>query len=409
MNGKVYERKDIKGNSWFYIKYPWSSWPGRAFTVSWYRGLRMRTEEDANRLLHQIQGEEEKGTLNPLTYTKGESDIVEFLHEWLDECKGDWTPGTQKLYGSYVRNHLEPFFRSKTYQLNSCRGKAIQELKTCLEKKTRKIKLPDGTDKEVRVIAPEYVKKVVDCLGSALHYAWRCEIIDYPPPLPKKKAYQITEKKPRATTEAIQDEIIGKVPIEHQAVLLFMKYHPEVRPSSVMMLNIADYDNVQNVFIVRRGISGGQEVEYTKTKKEQKVPCHSKFKPILEKLVQHREYVWSPYLFTCKESRHMHHRYTKEILDRIIHMACKDAGVKINLYSLMKHTGATKYLKDLQYSPEQVKILLGLSSTQMVYKYMDVDLEVKRQLMEGNVVPLRNASVTQNQEEAIEEKQEVKG
>lgn len=389
MKGSVHLRSDVK-TPWFYIKF-W--YDNQQWTVAWHKGIRIRTEFDAFNLLKTMQVEAQNGTFNPLKYTKGQTNVISFLDEWVEECGGDWTPGTLRLYNSYLRNHIRPFFEVKPYQLHEVRSKVIHEFKLFMDKKTKTVKDQDGKEIEIPAIKSEFRKKVVDCLGSALHYAWQCELIDYPPAMPKRKTYQIPERRPKATTEEIQDEIIAAMPKEHQAIIKFMKYHPEVRPASAMMVHVSDYDPNRDVFLIQRGISSGVEVAYTKTKRIHEVPCHSEFKPILNELVRNRTYPFSPFLFTCKESKHIHHRYTKDILSRIVRQACEKVGVKITLYALCKHTSTTKYLKDLHYSPEQVKILTGHASIQSVYQYMDVDLEVKRSLLEGKVTKIRERSV----------------
>ncbi len=110
-----------------------------------------------------MQGDVERGVFNPRKYYHGDSNVVQFLREWLDECKGDWSPGTYKNYLGYVNNHLEPFFIKYQYQLHEVKLKVIKQLKNELDKKE---------------ITPNTRKKVIDSLSSAMDYAWRSELID---------------------------------------------------------------------------------------------------------------------------------------------------------------------------------------------------------------------------------------
>lgn len=371
MSGSVHWRHGIK-KPWCYIKFPYQ---GKQWEVSKYRGKRMYDEDTAWKVIHQMQGEVENGTFNPLKYTKGETNVITFLYEWLEECAGNWTPGTRALYKSYIVNHIEPFFKAHPYQLNEVRKKQYQEMKAHLEKKKMK---------------PEYVKKVVDCLRSAMFYAFDCEIVGSPPPRIHRNAYQIPERTIKATSEEVQDKIIAAIPKEHQAIYLFLKYHPKVRPANAMMLMVHDYDLEDDAFIIKRGISGGQEVEHTKTKRVQVQPCHPDFKPVLMEIMRSRPYPFSPFIFTCKESRHKHRRYTKEILNTRWNAAAKKLKIDINLYHGTRHTTLTKYANLL--TPEQTRLLAGHATVQTTLTYYGkVSIETERELM-AKVIPLKKSA-----------------
>ncbi len=389
VRGSIHVRHGIK-NPWYYIKF---NYEGRQWEVSRYRGQRMYDHAIAVKLLHQMQGEVENGTFNPLKYTKGETNVNIFLQEWLEECGFNWSPGTRALYKSYIVNHLEPFFKEKPYQLNEIKVKQYQELKTHLEKKTKKITGQDGEDKVIPVMQPEYVKKVVDCLRSAMSYAFECEIVGAPPPKIRKDIYQIPDREINVITEELQIKIIKRIPVEHQAIYWFMKYHPMVRPANAMMLMIQDYDPIDDVFIIGRGISAGNEVEYTKTKKILVQPCHPAFKPIMADLMRSRAYPFSPFIFTCKESRHKHKRYTKEILNSRWNEAARAEGANIDLYHGTRHTTITTYVNML--TPEQTKLLAGHTTVSTTLKYYGkVNIETQRKLLTANVITLTGTANT---------------
>jgi integrase len=419
MSGHIQLRSDLK-RPWCFIKFPYD---GKVWVITRTKGRRMYDEDAAERLLHHIQKEVEEGTFNPLKYTKGETNVITFLHDWLEECKGNWTPGTQDLYRSYIKNHIEPFFKWKPYQLNEVRKKCYQELKTYLEKKHIKVPVINGViqfnpkktknyatvkeveaweklkDKErdiqngevlIKAFQPEYVKKVVDMLRAAMFYAFDCEIIGNPPPRIHKKAYQIPKRKIRVTTIENQQKVIAEIQEEHRAIYQFCALHTKVRPANVMVLKWEDYDSETDSFIIQRGISGGTEVDYDKTKELPIQAVHPDFKPMLEKLMKHREFPWSPYVFTCHESKHKHKRYTKEIFNHRWNAACKKVGIKIDLYHGTRHTTATDYAN--KYTPEQTKILLGHKTVETTMKYYaKVNIETERALMTGKVVSLKKA------------------
>lgn len=414
MSGHVHWRHGIK-KPWAYIHFPHS---GKTLTVSRYRGMRMYDEHTAWKLIHQMQGEVENKTFNPLKYTKGESNVIVYLYEWLEECAGDWTPGTRALYKSMVVNHIEPFFKAHPYQLNEVRKKCYQELKNHLESKYIKVTIENGrivdprkrkvyanaqetkawkalTAKQRNIengealapaFQPDYVKKVVDCLRSAMYHAFDCEVVSFPPPRMKKAAYQIPEREIHATTMDNQARIIAEIPPEHRPIYQFCGLHAKVRPAVAMVLKWEDYDPETDSFILRRGISYGEEVDYTKTKKLRVQPVHPDFHQTLMHMAKHRECPWSPYVFTCAESEHKHKRYSKGIFNHRWNVAAKKAGIEINLYHGTRHTKINDYVNRMKLSPEQAAMMAGHASvsTTMTY-YGKVHLETERELMTGKV------------------------
>ena len=156
-----------------------------------------------------------------------------------------------------------------------------------------------------------------------------------------------------------------------------------------MVLKVEDYNPEDDTFMIRRGISGGQEVDFTKTKQEHTQPCHPDFKPILKEIMKHRDYPFSPYMFTCKESRHKHKRFKKEIFNSRWNKAAKEIGVDIDLYHGTRHTTLSKYANKDKLTPEQLKILAGHESVETTMKYYTkVNIETERELLAGKVIPI---------------------
>ena len=374
MSGSVHWRHPKEGPPYCRVKFRFE---GKQYSFSRYRGQRMYDESTAYKLLHQIQGEVEQGTFNPLKYSKGETNVITFLYEWLEECAPNWSPGTRRLYKSMVINHIEPFFQERPYQINEVRKKQYQELRSHLGKKVL-----------AGQIQAEFVKKVVDCLRAAMYYAFDCEIVGSPPPRIPKSVYQISTKPIRATTREGQASIIEEIPPEHRPIYQFLSMHAKFRPASAMVLKWEDYDPETDSFLIRRGISGGEEVEYNKTKQALVQAVHPDFKPILGQIAEHRAYPWSPYVFTCKESRHKHRRYTKEIFNSRWNAAAKAVGIDIDAYHGTRHTTITHYANTR--TPEQTRLLAGHTTVATTLQYYGkVHIETERALMSDNVVPLQ--------------------
>lgn len=365
MKGSIHRRSDLN-HPWYYIKWYWEE---KYYTIAWSNGRMMynlKGPDGAEKLLHQMQGDAESGAFSLEKYLRGQSQVVPFLYEWLEECKGNWSPGTYRGYCSLVRNHLEKYFSKHQYALPEVQLNVINKIKNELQ------------------LTPKGKKNVVDCLHSAMDYACRSRLIDFMPKFPKRGDYQIEDADPKYISPDIQREIIEAMPIQHRPIFLFLAYHMR-RPSEAMRLMKEDYDPVRKCFKIQRGISSNQEVEFTKTKKRHEIPCSNMFIPVLESLKT--EYPFSPYIFTTRESKHPHKRYTRAILGRLWKDACKKVGVTISLYEGTKHSTAQYYL-DQGYSYEQLQIITDHASKESVKRYAHALLENKRALLDGDVVPL---------------------
>jgi integrase len=383
MKGHIRKREDIK-DPWYEIIWYWE---GKYHKISWYNGRRMRSlkgNDGAERLLHQMQGDVERGAFSLDKYLKGQSQVIPFLYDWLEECKENWSPGTYNNYKGYVVNHLEPFFQKNILSLQEVQLNIINKLKKGL-KKIPKHGEEEKPDYVPQPLDPKGKKNVIDCLRSAMRYAKRSRLIDIMPDFPTEGEYQIEEPEPRCLTPQMQREIIEAIPEQHRPIFWFLAYHMR-RPSEAMRLMKGDYDPELKYFTIRRGISANKEVEHTKTKKKHEIPCRKSFIEILESMPV--KYPFSPYLFTCDESMHKHKRYTRAIMERLWKEACaKVVGVKITLYEGTKHTTAQAYL-DAGYSHDQVQAITDHASIKSVKRYARVKLENKRALLDGDVIPL---------------------
>jgi len=83
--------------------------------------------------------------------------------------------------------------------------------------------------------------------------------------------------------------------------------------------------------------------------------------------MQNRQYPFSPYLFTCKEFRHKHKRYTRNIFNNRWNKAAEKVGVRTDAYHGTRHTRITDYVNIL--TPEQTRLLAGHASVQTTLKY----------------------------------------
>lgn len=364
MKGSIHYRNDMK-NGWYFIR--WSD-GGDVVNINYYLdGQRMYDRRYAEKLLHQIQGDYERGVLNIDTYHYCHTDIIPFMQEWLEDMGQGFAPGTLSNYTGYIKNHLEPFFMKTPCRLHEINLQILTKLLNSLDLK------------------PKGKQNVMHCLHSCLDYAWRSNRINAIPPFPKRQAYGLQPPVRKWITEDRQTAIINAIPEEHRLIFQFLKYHPR-RPAEAMTLKWEDYEPAIDCFIIRRGLSSKKEVDYTKTKQLITQPLHSEYKKALEAMP--RQYPFSPYVFTCKESKHKHHRYTHTIIERLWNQACAKAGENISLYEGTKHSFCSQYLAD-GYSLEQVVLLTGHANIQSLKHYAIAEVATKKALLEKKVVPLR--------------------
>lgn len=373
MKGSIHYRADLKAG-WFFVR--WSD-GGRVVNVNHYLdGQRMYDRRYAEKLLAQIQGDYERGVLNIDVYLFCHTDIIPFMHEWLTDMGPNFAPGTLSNYRGYVKNHLEPFFLKNHCRLHEINLQILTKLLNSLDLK------------------PKGKQNVMHCLHSCLDYAWRSSKITAVPPFPKRSAYGLQPPVRKWITEDRQITIIEAIPAEHRPIFMFLKLHPR-RPAEAMTLKWEDYDHDIDCFMIQRGLSSKKEVDYTKTKQAVTQPVHSEFKKLMEGIP--RLYPFSPYVFTCRESRHRHHRYTHTIIERLWNQACAKVGENVSLYEGTKHSFCSQYLAE-GYSLEQVVLLTGHANIQSLKHYAIAEVATKKALLEKKVVPLRVSSPAQSRD-----------
>ena len=148
-----------------------------------------------------------------------------------------------------------------------------------------------------------------------------------------------------------------------------------------MALHRCDYDKAQDAFIIRRTFSNNELVEYTKTKKQHLIPCHSEFKKIMDKMPIRID---SQYFFVNPHGELEGQRYVLETMNKIWRKACKQTGEDINMYSGLKHSSCSQYINEKHYSIDQVQMMTDHAQRESVKRYASVQLDEKRRLLEGN-------------------------
>ena len=345
---------------------------GKLHTFSRYKGFLCRDgeiagmtgKEMAERLLSLMRADVESGTFR-IEKWKGEtpSDIIPYLWKWLEEDGKSLSPATHKDYENSIKNHLSPWFEKNHYQLHELQYDVLCRLLNDINR--------TGKGK----------KNVIYCLRRCLVHAFKSNRISTMPLFPEEKKYNIVDPVIKWVSEPKQKAIINAIPIEHQPIFWWLKYHLR-RPSEAMALYRIDYDKEQDAFTIQRTFSNKQLVQHTKTHKIHIIPCHSEFKKIMEKMPIRID---SPFFFVNPHGKlkEEHYHYQHDYLVNLWHQACEKVGEDIDMYSGLKHSSCSQYINEKHYSLDQVQMLTDHARRESAKKYASVMLDEKRRLMEG--------------------------
>jgi len=216
-----------------------------------------------------------------------------------------------------------------------------------------------------------------------MDYAWRSNRIPSVPPFPKRDDYNIIEHRIKKLSSTRQMAIINAIPEEHRPIFLWLKYHYR-RPSEACALKWEDYDQINQIFIIRRGISARRTVESTKTGVEHIVPVHPGFADTLRRLTPQI----GDHVFKNELARRESKRYTNESLNNIWRTACKSTGESIDLYSGLKHSSCSQAINEHGLTIYDVQALTEHKRLDSVRKYAEMDMTRKRELMERTTTKL---------------------
>ncbi|MEN6375881.1 MAG: site-specific integrase [Smithella sp.] len=350
----------------------------KQYKVSRYKGMLCETERMANSLLSLMRSDDENDRhgIAPFRiekYTKQETNVIPFLLDWINtevdppqdeghadnkEKKGYLAPATRKDYKNSVKNHLIPWFETHSLMLHEIQYDVLCNLLNSINR--------EGKGK----------LNVMYCLHAALLYAVRSNKIQTMPEFPEKKRYNIEPTVINAIPEARQIAVIEAIPIQHQPIFWWLKYHFR-RPSEAMALHKEDYDQENDAFIIRRSFSSKKLVQHTKTHKIHVIPCHPEFKQYMER----RHLCVSPYFFTHETSRLEGKRYQHDFLVDLWNKAAASCGETIRMYAGLKHSSCTAFVNEQGGSVDELQMLTDHAKRDSVLKYTEVKLEAKRKIM----------------------------
>lgn len=318
-----------------------------------------------------MQSDEENDVFRIEKFLNQTTDVMPFLEKWI-EAQTHLSPATLKDYQNSIRNHLSPWFNEHPVMLHEIQYDVLCTLLKDIRR--------EGKGK----------MNVMYCLHEALGYALKAGKIMAMPPFPEKRRYGIEPKVIEAVSEARQQAIIQAIPIEHQPIFWWLKYHFR-RPSEALALHKEDYDRDKDFFIIRRSFSNKQLVQHTKTHRIHIVPCNPDFKPWLEKL----HMCISPYLFTHQTGRLKGKRYQHDFLVDLWNRAAKECGESIRMYAGLKHSSCTAFVNEQGGSVDELQMLTDHARRDSVLKYSEVRLEAKRRI-QGKIIAIRTKQEHKN-------------
>jgi integrase len=295
---------------------------------------------------------------------KGWTDVIEFYEEWLKEViKPNRKPATYEGYRSYLINWIKPFFEQNPVRMHEIQLDTLTKLLNFIEL-TGKGKL-----------------NVMMALRACMDYAWRSKRIPEMPPFPKREDYNLVEPDFNWLREDLQMQVINAIPEEHRPIFLWLKYHYR-REGEAIALQWRDFDEINLVFVVRRGISARKVVESTKTRAIHYVPCDSRFYPIIRKMKRLNRGSSTEFVFQNPRARSESKRYTHESLNNVWKAACKKVGVDIGLYQGTKHSSCTQFINEKGGTDSELQMLTDHARLDSIAKYRKIGVKRKRELME---------------------------
>jgi integrase len=262
-----------------------------------------------------------------------------------------------------------PFFQTKTLQLHEIQYDILMQLLTTIKR------------------AGKGKQNVMFCLHACLDYAWKARRILAIPPFPNKKKYNIIEPTIEWLPSDRQRAVIEAIPLEHQPIFWFLKYHLR-RPGEAMALYKEDL--VDGVFHIHRGFSARQNIERTKTGEIHLIDMVDEFAKYLE--IEHEKQrkhgIISPYLFVYPDGKKEGKHYTDTTINTLWHTAREIIGETIRLYSGTKHSSCCQYINEEGYSIHQVQVMTDHAQLESVKKYAKTEGSTRKALMEKKIIRL---------------------
>ena len=130
-----------------------------------------------------------------------------------------------------------------------------------------------------------------------------------------------------------------------------------------MALQKKDYDEYDDVFIIRRAFSNKKLIGRTKTKQ-----IHFFFVNPYGKL----------------RGKNYQHDYLVDLWSK----ACDEVGENIGMYAGLKHSSCSQYINEKGLSVDELQMITDHARRESVLKYAKVQAEAKGRLMMGKLITI---------------------
>lgn len=349
-------------------------WKGKKYKIRKVDGQWFWNKKHAEKVLSVMRDEVDRGVFRLEAYLgPTDTDTIAYLDDWLEGQS--LMPATYKTYRAAVRNHLVPYFTKNKVKLHEIQLDTVTRLLRALQD---------------RGLSPKYTWNIINTLHCCLSFAYRSNRIKRMPSFPRKGEFHLQKRAVEWITEDRQIAIIEAIPLEHQPIFWWLKYHYR-RPGEAYALNREDYDKEQNCFIIRRSTSARRTVDRTKTGAVHLVPCDERFSRFIKNVEERNRkqgYI-SKAFFNTASARNKDKRYTDTICHKLWKDACKKVGESIGMYAGLKHSSCTNYLMQ-GGNIEDLQLLTDHANRASLDHYAGAILDRKRAAMQrGKVVELK--------------------
>lgn len=118
-----------------------------------------------------------------------------------------------------------------------------------------------------------------------------------------------------------------------------------------------------------------------KTRHRRLIPCHPEFRPVLARLPVRLD---APWLFVNPRAHRKNKgQYNLLAMEKMWTAACAKSGIKITMYAGLKHSSCSQLVNEKGLTISEVQMLTEHQRESTVRKYAAVEIERRRNLMEG--------------------------
>jgi integrase len=331
-------------------------WKGDKFRISRDRdGQMLDSHRRAHRLLENIRADIDTHKFNPRNYLTSELAKLRGSHllsRWITNKEHSGVSGWH-LYklNQYMQKYFQPFFGHRDMRdiLRHDIDEFLNWLPSHLSLKTK--------------------KNIMGALRNFTRWLYQVEILNRTIPFPDIKPDEPVIK---WTTKEMQLKYLQSIPEEHRPIFSFLLNHP-VRVGEACALQRKHFDLHNMVVEISQAVGFKYEIKARKNRRPYFLPVSSRFDVSILK-----NKLPDAYVFT-----HSGKLYNYNVLGSIWRTSLKKADLPyLNLYNASRHSIASQAVNS-GVSLDRISKALGHSSIEMTKKYASMNVELLRDIVEG--------------------------